>query len=189
VKAPGPISSERWPHLAAWLNQLREFCLQNELKPGVNYRTNRNSKGTVIDIRFPPSARGSLAQTEARPFTIYKSDDLQISIRRGTVTWHDKTITFSPDADYSVTVPGTVGDYYVWLQLNDEFAPTAITVPTPATGAWSGYPVQPTPPARKYFMLGTVSVETVEGDNVVTDIEAAWFGGDIIWPSILSMYS
>lgn len=38
-----------WASLFRWLNQLRDFCVASQVRPGVGTRITRNSSGTTVE--------------------------------------------------------------------------------------------------------------------------------------------
>lgn len=101
------------------------------------------------------------------------TDELEITMRGGTVVWHHHTITV-PE-----TVFPAVNGANVWLELDSVFPPDLETPPT-ITPKCEVSPIsartENTKPARKYWQIGDV---TLNGDEAT--INQTW-DGHIPWP-------
>jgi hypothetical protein len=140
------------------------------------------SGGSMLSIIRPlPGGGGGAAET----FTCSQSGALEVTVKGGTVIWHDRLLVFE-DSDPPFTIPDNTVDYKIWMSL-DTFNPVS---PTPGAGydasttGWSGYPDQPNPPGRAHLLL----CEVTTASGAITEIKPSWHGGDIVWPAVFAFW-
>lgn len=203
MNIPGPLIWPKYPEAARWLNALRQSVVESRIKAAPNYRVRLTTGGSFLDLS--PSTGGSSGGSAATlPFTLYSTgtnddpamafsyssdpDATYVVVRGGTVFWQDKDIIVADSLTIAVPLAST--DFKVWLQITSEFtSPPTFTIRSGA-GGWSGYPVHPNTPNRKYLLLATCVLSSpvfpiTKGTLTITE---NFHGGDVFWPPVFGVY-
>ncbi|MFZ4696259.1 MAG: hypothetical protein ACOYMV_14160 [Verrucomicrobiia bacterium] len=174
--AGNPSFTER---LNAMMLSIRALARGENISVGPG-ATMTSGEGMVV-IDAPPSSPLVRGKGGPVPFEVYVFDAeaATVKVRPGLVIWHDKMIEVAESAELMAEE-----DYHVWLEVDEEWpedytTPVVVTASGAAAG-WEGFPVQPSPPSRKYLLLAILTVES-QGDGVKITVDQKW-SGNVTWP-------